>query len=414
MPQPTFGSHLESVRRAAGLGQKELATALGVSQSTVSRFIHDELKPNVDQVDVIAKCCGVSRWALIGGTELAAEFPSECLGVVSVDSEAPVKWLAYFASCLTSLRDQERELLFREAALVRDACEGIRAYLYEPANYTDPVRNQSLPPETVYAIDHAQVSRSHFVVLHSRHPSHGAGQELEIAMNAGLPVILLQAAGSRVSRMVLGTYARLHQVHYENDEELTRKLRAALPKVVSELVARHKGEAFVPWQLARQPDETFAARLKALRSDMQMDAETLGRHAGISRIAIENMEKGLFSNPSVTTVRLLAQILRTSTSLLLDGIPQRLEDNDPIARRSLDNLHRFASSEHIPHEDVLTLWDAFLPEYARHRQAVADARVLAVSEDEWAKRHAALKGKKNGGAHSSLGGAQSGLFNEEE
>ncbi|MGO8996042.1 MAG: helix-turn-helix domain-containing protein [Polyangiaceae bacterium] len=400
MPQPTFGSHLASVRKAAGLKEDALAIGLNVSQSTISRLLTDKQKPTLAQVDDLAKLCGVSRWALIGGTELAEEFPSEC--IVSVDSEAHVKWLAYFASCLTSLSESERTALFAEAAIVRDACEGIRAYLYEPANYTDPVRNQDLPPETVYAIDHAQVSRSHFVVLHARHPSHGAGQELEIATNAGLPVVLLQPAGTRVSRMVLGCYARVHQVHYRDDEELTRNLRAVLPTVVSDLVARHKGEWFGPTLLARQPDDNFAGRLKALRGDMQMDSETLGRHVGMSKEAIENMEKGLFSNPSSTTMKLLAQVLRTSTSQLLDGVPQRLEDHDPIVRRSLDNLHRFATSAHVPHEEVLALWDAFLPEYKKHRQAVADARTQAVTETEWAQRHAALKGKRNGGKQPDL------------
>lgn len=407
MSQPTFGSHLESVRRAAGLGEKELATAIGVSQSTISRFIHDKLGPSVEQVDGLARCCGVSRWTLIGGTKFAGEFPSEC--VVSVDSEAHVKWLAYFASCLTSLSEEERVVLLAEAAIVRDSCEHIRAYLYEPSNYTDPVRNHGLPPEKVYEIDHAQVSRSHLVVLHARHPSHGAGQELEIATNAGLPVVLLEPAGTRISRMVRGTYARLHQVPYGTKDELKIKLQATLPVVVSELVARHVGESFGPTMVARQPDETFAARLKALRSDMQMDHETLGRHVGLSRRAIENLESGLFSNPSIATVRLLARVLRTSVSQLLDGVSQRLEDHDPIVRRSFDSLQRFGGDNKIPLGDVQALWDAFLPEYKKQRQAVADARTAAVTVAEWEKRYATTKGtsKKNGGT-------QSDLFAEEE
>jgi len=45
----------------------------------------------------------------------------------------------------------------------------------------------------------------------------------------------------------------------------------------------------------------------------------------------------------------------------------------------------------------LALWDAFLPEYKRNLQAVADARTQAVTEAEWAQRHSALKGKRNGG-----------------
>ncbi len=400
MPQPTFGTHLESVRRAAGLGEKELAIAIGVSQPTISRFIHDKLTPTVEQVDGLAKCCGVSRWTLIGGTDLASDFPSEC--VVSVDSEAHVKWLAYFASCLTSLDEEQRTALFREAGIVRDACEGIRAYLYEPSNYTDPVKNQNLPPEKVYEIDHAQVSRSHLVVLHARHPSHGAGQELEIAMNAGLPVVLLEPAGGRISRMILGTYARLHQIPYRSDEELKMKLLATLPVVVTELAARHAGESFGPTIVGRQPDETFAARLKALRSDMQLDHETLGRHVGLSRRAIENLETGLFSNPSITTVRLLARVLRTSASHLLDGVPQRMEDHDPVVRRSFDSLQRFGGDNNIPLGEVQALWDAFLPEYKKQRQAVADARTAAVTEAEWRERHAVIKGTKNGGTQSAL------------
>jgi len=133
-----------------------------------------------------------------------------------------------------------------------------------------------------------------------------------------------------------------------------------------------------------------------------MDAETLGRHVGVSRQAIENLESGLFSNPSLTTVRLLAQVLRTSASHLLDGVPQRMEDHDPVVRRSLDNLHRFGKSTHLPLEEVQSLWDAFLPEYKRHRQAVANARVEAVTEADWANRHAAMKGKKNGGKQPDL------------
>src|ERR1700752_977795 len=93
MPPSTFGSHLDSVRRAAGLKEEALAIELKVSQSTISRLLTDKQRPTLSQVDALAKLCGVSRWALIGGTELAAEFPSEC--VVSVDPEAHVKWLAY-------------------------------------------------------------------------------------------------------------------------------------------------------------------------------------------------------------------------------------------------------------------------------------------------------------------------------
>ena len=100
-------------------------------------------------------------------------------------------------------------------------------------------------------------------------------------------------------------------------------------------------------------------------------------------------------------MKLLAQVLRTSTSQLLDGVPQRLEDHDPIVRRSLDNLHRFATRRT---SRTRRCWPSGTRSCRSTRSTaglVADARTQAATRTEWAQRHAA-KGKRNGGKQPDL------------
>jgi transcriptional regulator with XRE-family HTH domain len=392
MGPTTFGRHLRSLCKAAGIKQDALASELGVHQSTISRFMNDEACPKLDQVDRMAQIFGVSRWALIGGTALASEFPSDC--IVSLDPEAKLKWVGYFASGLTGLSEAERQVLFNDAQVVREACESIRAYLYEPANYTDPVRNYDLAPERVYAIDHAQVSRSHFLVFHARYPSFGAGQELEIALNAGLPVVLLRPRGAAISRMVLGTYARLHEVHYATHDDLRRALEATFDVLVTDLMQRHQHDstaAQMALSATVEQADTFGGRIKEIRTSMKASHASIARLIGVAPHAIEQLESGGYPNPSLTLLRRLAQVLRTSVSELVDGVPRRLEDYDPVLRRSQDALHQYANRCHIPIDQVQKLWDAYHLEYTTERKAVAAARTTALTEQDWETRHRAMK-----------------------
>lgn len=57
---------LEAARRNAGLLQKDVATALGVSKKTVGSWENGRTMPKADKVDAICKLYGVSydniRW----------------------------------------------------------------------------------------------------------------------------------------------------------------------------------------------------------------------------------------------------------------------------------------------------------------------------------------------------------------
>lgn len=381
---PLFGKRLAELRRASGGKQEQIAELLNIVQPTVSKLESGAAEPSARQIDQLATYFGVSRWMLVGGTELASRYPGECL--VIVDPAARVRWLVYFASALTSLTPAEKEAVFADAEIVRAACEVIKAYLYEPSHYTDPELNRELSPETVYAIDRSQVSRSHFMVLHAGHASLGAGQELEIALSGGLPVILLKPRGARVSRMVLGTYARLTVIEYGTAEELKAQLPRALGTVMNDLsTVKDIG------------DLDLGSRLRAHREALPLDVHAVAKAVGVSPSAIERLEAGGYEHPSLTIIRRLAKVLRTSVCALVDGVTTRPEDNDPVLRRSMDTLHAFAEEDGVIHSDVQRLFDAYSAEHLHHRLSVAEARAEPLTVREWRDRYAVVRTGGSGG-----------------
>lgn len=316
----------------------------------------------------------------------------ECL--VTIAGDASVKWLAYFASGLTGLADDQRAMLQRDAVSVRRACEGIQAYLYEPAEFTDPVKNENLTPERVYEIDHAQVTRSHFLVLDARFPSFGAGQEIEIAMNGGIPIVLLKPKRMKVSRMVTGTFARLFIVEFESADQLDAGLDARFTELVAELANLHRIEAFA-FVSKSDGDESLGARLRRIRSGMRLDEVTVARLVGLAPHAIRQFEEDL-GNPSVTHLHRLAAVLKTSVAHLVEGVATRPEETDPVLRKSKDSLHAFAEKRGLSHTDVNQLWKSHVELYSSQRQSVAEARTEPLSENDWEKRH--RESKPNGKA----------------
>jgi transcriptional regulator with XRE-family HTH domain len=389
--RPTFGNQLERAMKAAGFEkQAALVTATGISQSTISRLITGEYTPKLEQLDTLAKACGVNRYALVGGTTIAGDYPSDCFVRLNPDAstEDSTKWLAYFASALTGPTESEREVIFGEAQVVREACEEIRAFLYEPRFFTDPFFNKAVSPHQVYRTDHSQVSMSDFVVLHTRHPSFGAGQELEIAKNSGIPVVLLQPRGATVSRMVLGSSVRMHQVYFSDSGDLRRELRGKLEALVADLMYRHNG---VPAARSVDPPETLAGRLRSARVAMKIDEETLSRLVGVQRHAIENFETAEDANPSLAILARLAQVLRTTVAHLTEGVPARIEDQDPVLRESFANFLDFAQAKNVGYDDMRKLWDVEDTTYRKHRHKVAEARSAAVSVDGWEERYRNLR-----------------------
>jgi transcriptional regulator with XRE-family HTH domain len=378
MSLQAFGRNLKNLRNAARLNQDGLGKDVGFSQGYISRLEKGEVRPGPELIDALAKKFGCSPWALVGGTDLASESPGECL--VTVDPTASLRWLAYFASALTGLKKDQRDILEVDADAVRQTCEQIGAYLYEPSHYTDPERNKNISAQEVYSIDRAQVSRSDVVILYGRYPSFGAGQELDIAMSAGLPLVFLIPDDQPLSRMVRGTYASVHELPFASCDDLRNKLPPILARVINNLTLRKD-----------LPVLKLGERVRQHRESIGLEAQIMARAVGLSEQAIHQLENGLYENPSLITLRRLALTLKTTVSALVDGLAMPQEDMDPIMRKSKDGLNEFAMRQNISYPDAKALWDAHAATYANQRRTVAEARTEPVSVREWGDRYREFK-----------------------
>lgn len=375
MPTPKFGRRLKELRKAAGISQETIADRLGVSQSHVSKVETGKTQPDRTRLPGLATCLGVNLWALVGGTELAGADPSGCL--VTISGRPGVTHLAYFASGLTGLSEEERRRLFVEAGLVRQVCEGTRTFLYEPSHYTDPVKNPEIPAEIVYSTDRAQVCESDVVVLYCRHTSFGAGQEIEIASAAGIPIIGLLPRGLPLSRMVSGSFARMDVVEYSRPEELLTYLQPALTRAFNDSAAR-----------THLRDSNIGRRVRELREAKTLEVETVARMAGVSPHAIRELEAQPCTRnaPSLTLIRRLAVLLDSSVGYLAEGIVVQPDAIDPLLRDSKAALDEVANDLALPFPQVTRLWNDFVGEHRQNRRLVAEARTSAMTPDDWRTR----------------------------
>lgn len=369
-----FRTRFAELRRAADLKQDVLARELSLGQSTVSKMESGAAAPNAAMVQGLAKLFGVSPWTIVGGTEFADLDPSGCL--VSVDGRAGIRKLAYFASALTGLDDAERELLFGEATFVRGACEQHRTLLYEPSHYTDPIGRPDITAAQVYATDRKQVLNADVVILQARYPSFGAGQELEIAAQGGIPVLLLVPDGKRVSRMVLGAYARIFEVRYSNHHSLLAGLHEALPQA---LAAANMREDVV--------DIPLGANLQYLRERAGLSHEVLANCVGVAAHAISNLEQGQAKseNPSLAELRRIASALDCSL-LELVGL-DAARASEAVVDHTLGESRRAfevaARRLQVPYQTAADRWTEYETAYRRDYSEAAAARSTPVSEQEW-------------------------------
>jgi transcriptional regulator with XRE-family HTH domain len=386
-----FGTRLRELRTSGSMTQEALASEAKCSQGQLSKLERGEAEPTPEICERLTLALGVNPTMLLAGTEYAH---LDGTGGVVAAVEAPGRMrLAYFASALTGLSESMREEVFRHGEIAQAVCEEFSAYLYRPAQYTDPVNNPEVAATDVYAIDRAQVARSDMVILHCGRASFGAGQELEIATQAGISVILLIPNGTTVSRMVHGSYARLRVVRFDTDDELREGFQGALRELFNDLVLR-----------AHATPGGIGERVRVLRNRRGLTLDTVAVRAGLTRHAIERLEREdeLAENPSVTTLRRLADTLGTSVSYLTDGIKPRLEDTDDVIRRSKLSFDQFVRRENIAISRVESVWRKFQKEYVEGRQNVADARAEPATDEDWERRF------------NGEGASQSSLFEEDE
>lgn len=192
---------------------------------------------------------------------------------------------AYMATALTGLERAAKIGVIFISDCVANICKQNGIDLYEPRKSTDPVNNATIQDHTVYLLDREKVTMSDLVIVLCEFPSFGAGQEIEIAGNAAVPLILLAMSDKKPSRMVTGTPVYKVKVEFSDPDDLCKELDRALKEIKPHLEERRKKLEAMP--IPRE----LGKRVKTLRKQRQLDPAELAKEIGVTEQFIKNLEE---------------------------------------------------------------------------------------------------------------------------
>ena len=242
----------------------------------------------------------------------------------------PVPLNAYLASALTGLEPIQKSLIVHLSDMVNLVCRSVDIDLYEPRKKTVPVHSPQVPSTEVFRIDRERVLASDVIIHLCHFPSTGAGEELNFAYEALVPIVLIIHENQNVSRMITGIPGLKIEIRYDQPEEMREKLEDRLREIRPLLEQR---------RLAKQEfsENIVGSKVKELRLEAGLTREQLASMVGLEAGSVSEIEENVdtISNPSLTKLRMIATALRTTvaelvnpdyTESVLSGIQSMLDD----------------------------------------------------------------------------------------
>jgi 2'-deoxynucleoside 5'-phosphate N-hydrolase len=230
---------------------------------------------------------------------------------------------AYVSGSLTGQGADLRELYEGAAQVLSRA--GFVAYV--PHLATDPVRHPDVTPAQVYETDRREVATADLVVVFLGRPSFGVGQELEIAADALVPLLLIAPERDVISRMALGGRAKHYgPLRYREWEDLEAQLLTAATAIAADL--RDRRQVALP---------SIGDRLRRARTRAGMARMELATRLGVSAEFVRLVETAdpRTSNPSLAFLAGAADALGSSIAELLGAHPTGTDVITPL-RTSLE------------------------------------------------------------------------------
>lgn len=293
---------------------------------------------------VFEACVSMARRCLDPDPESRPESALACLDMLaSAVPHSVLPLRIYYACALTGATKEREQRGIDVAKLLRAAATPEGYAVYAPGEHTAPSGAPLLSSTEVYWIDRERVANSDLVCMLAEDPSHGAGQEMEIAGNAGVPVILVHRSGTQVSRMLRGTASRiLANISYESDDNLRIQL--------SEVLHAHRNSLRL---MRRSRESTYSIRLgrriREARESAGVSIERLAELAMVNKELLETAETRpeKVSMLSMVQLRLIARGLGLTLAELVReqaGRDQVLED---LYKSSLISLRQFARDKQL-------------------------------------------------------------------
>jgi transcriptional regulator with XRE-family HTH domain len=227
---------------------------------------------------------------------------------------SPLRLDAYLACALTGLANEQRQLMFHLSDIVATVCAEQGIDLYEPRKKTDPVHHGDVPDSEVFSIDRARVLNSDLLIHLCHYPSTGAGEELDFAFNALVPIILISHSDVRVSRMVTGIPSFKIVINYTEPEDLRRELRDSLIK--ARPILEERKLAF-----SKYDANIVGNKIRMLREELRLTREEVAKNVEFLTLdGLRQIEESSdrTSNPSLIQLRQIATVLKTTVADLVE------------------------------------------------------------------------------------------------
>ena len=279
--------------------------------------VQHQLSEHFEQVSLEEFRDRVVESGRVEGPSLPVKRPDfEVNNVVLFQREAaPLKLNAYLASALTGLDADEKERLIAVSEVVVAVCDKIGIEVYEPRLATDPVHHPEFSSEEVFNKDREQVLSSDLVVHVADYASTGAGEELDFALAALIPIVLISHGDAVVSRMVLGVPALKLIITYNTLDELRVELDRRLTEIKPILDERKLSFAEFDKNIVGNKVRVLREEARLTRGDLVSNSQGLFT-ADRLRAIEEQSDK--MSNPSLIELRALATILKTTVADLAE------------------------------------------------------------------------------------------------
>ena len=288
---------------------------------------------------------------------------------------------AYVATALTGLSGDEAEAITWVSHDIAQIAKQYDVYVYQPRLATDPVLHAEVSPSAVYVLDRRRVASADLLIFLANKPSFGAGQEIEIAASYNKPTLIVAREGTKISRMVLGSFANLlNVIYYAKPEDLRSQLRDVFNAQMSRIRRAR--------QLARRSAAIqVGGRIKELRmAKGYKTVEEMAEAVGMSVQILSHLESGEFDNPGIRLLSYLGRSLGGSFIDLVEDseVKAIAEPTDP----SLRSLEKTAREAGWSTADFLDLRDDYL------RQTAASGEAATLARGDWVKRHSALEQRR--------------------
>lgn len=226
----------------------------------------------------------------------------------------PLRLSAYLASALTGLTDDQRQLIFHLSDTISEVCSRFGVDVYEPRKASDPVHHSDIPASTVWKMDRDRVLSSDLLIHLAHFPSTGAGEELDFAYNALIPIILISHSDSKISRMITGIPGFKLDIRYSQPEELRGQLEESLVAIRPILDERRLA-------FAGSDNNIVGEKIRALRQELGITREEIQSLCPFLDIdLLQRIEESSdrLSDPSLSQLRVIATILNTTVADLVE------------------------------------------------------------------------------------------------